>query len=83
MEQNIKLSEKQKFKKSLAYLLCTTFITSERTATVAQWVRALAPKFEGWEFESQPRQTNVVRTGSGSSTAKRSEIGVRVTGSRR
>ena len=34
------------------------------TAAVAQWVRALAPEAEGWVFESQPRQTQVVKTGS-------------------
>ena len=28
---------------------------SDKTAAVAQWVRALAP--QGWVFESQPRQT--------------------------
>ena len=27
---------------------------------VAQWVRAFAPQAEGWVFESQPRQTQVV-----------------------
>ena len=31
---------------------------------------ALAPQAEGWVFESQPRQTKVVETGSDSSTAK-------------
>ena len=34
-------------------------------------------------FESQPRQTLVVKTGSNSSTAKRSAIGVNVTGPER
>ena len=33
-------------------------------------------------FEFQPRQTKVVKTGSDSSTTKRSEIGVSVTGPR-
>ena len=42
------------------------------TAAVAQWVRALG----GWVFESQPRQTEIVKRGSDSSTAKRSAIGV-------
>ena len=41
------------------------------TAAVAQWVRAMAPQAEGWVFESQPRHTYVVKTGSDSSTAKR------------
>ena len=47
-----------------------------------QWVRALASQAEGWVFESQPRQTYVVKTGCDSSTAKRSAIGVSVTGPR-
>ena len=34
-------------------------------------------------FESQPRQTLVVKTGTDSSTAKRSAISVSVTGPRR
>ena len=44
-------------------------------AAVAQWNRAFAPHVEGWVFEFQPRQT---RTGSDSSTAKRSAIGASV-----
>ena len=40
----------------------------------AQWVRALAPKAEGWVFESQPQL--VVKTGIDSLTAKRSAISV-------
>ena len=46
---------------------------------MAQSVRAFAPQAEGWMFESQPRQTLVVKTGS-DSTAKRSAIRVSVTG---
>ena len=46
-------------------------------------VRAFAPKAEGWEIEFQPRQTQVVKTGSGSFSAKRPVLGVSVTGSRR
>ena len=34
--------------------------------------RAFASQPEGWVFESQPRQTQVVKTGRNSSTAKRS-----------
>ena len=49
----------------------------------AQWVRTFTPQAEGWVFESQPRQTQVVKTGSDSSTAKRSALGVSVTGPRR
>ena len=30
------------------------------TGPVEQWSRALASQAEGWEFESQPRQTQVV-----------------------
>ena len=46
----------------------------------SQIVRALAPQAEGWVFKFQPRQTNVIKTGSDSSTAKRSAIGVSVMG---
>ena len=49
------------------------------TAAVAQWVGALASQAEGWVFESQPRQTKVVKTGSDSSIVKRSALGVSVT----
>ena len=49
-------------------------------AAVAQSVRAFTPQAKGWVFECQPRQTKVVETGSGSPTAKRSAIGVSVTG---
>ena len=52
------------------------------TAAVAQLVRALALQAEGWLFESQPRQTQVVKTDD-SSTAKRSAKGGSATGSRR
>ena len=38
---------------------------------VAQWIRAFAPQAEGMVFESQPRQTLVVKTGSDNPTAKR------------
>ena len=51
-------------------------------AAVAQWVRVFAPQAEGWVFETQPRQTLVVKTGSDSSTAKRSAIAASVTGTR-
>ena len=44
---------------------------------------ALALQAEGGMFESKPRQTLVVKSGSDSSTAKRSAIGVRVTVPRR
>ena len=45
---------------------------------LAHWPR----KRKVWMFESQSRKTQVVKTGSDSSTAKRSAIGVSVTGSR-
>ena len=50
---------------------------------MAQWVRTYNLQSEGWLFKSQPRQTLVVKTGSDSSTAKRSELGVSVTGPQR
>ena len=45
-------------------------------AAFAQWMKAFAPQAEGWMFESQPRRTQVVKTGrpSDRSTAKRSAI---------
>ena len=57
-------------------------ILTDLTAAVAQSVRAFAPQAEGWMFESQTRQTQAVKTGSDSYTAKRSAIGVSVTGPR-
>ena len=53
------------------------------TAAVAQWVSALAPQREGRVFESHPRETYDIKTGSDSSTAIRSTIGVSFTGPRR
>ena len=50
---------------------------------MTQWVRALALQAEGWVFESEPRQTLVVKTDSDRSAAKRSAIGVSFTGPRR
>ena len=47
--------------------------------SVVQWVRTLAPQAEVWVFEFQPWKTYVVKTGSDSSIAKRSAIGVSVT----
>ena len=44
-------------------------------AAVAQCVRAFAPQAEEWVFESQPRQSYVVKTGSDSSISKHSAIG--------
>ena len=51
--------------------------TDTATAAVAQWVIALAPQAECCVFQSQPQ---VVKTGSDSSTAQRSAIGVSATG---
>ena len=53
------------------------------TAAVAQCVRVLAPQAEGWVFESQPQQTEVVNKGSDSSTAKCRAVDISVTGPRR
>ena len=47
-------------------------------AAVLQWARPFVPQGEGWVSESKPRQT--FKTGSDSSTAKRSTLGVNVTG---
>ena len=53
------------------------------TAAMAQWVKALVPQAEGLVFESQPPRTKVEKTGSDSSNAKRSALGVNATGPRR
>ena len=58
----------------------STFKEYEYTAAVVQRVRAFASQAKGWVFESQSRQTYVVKTGSDSSTAKRSAIESRVLG---
>ena len=42
---------------------------------MVQSIRAFASNAEGWVFESQSRQTYVVKTGSDISTVKRSAIG--------
>ena len=34
------------------------------TAALTQWVRALVPQAEGWMFDSQLRQTLIVKTGT-------------------
>ena len=52
-------------------------------AAVVQSVRAFISHAEGWLFKSRPRKTQVVKTGSDSSTVKRSAISVSVTGPRR
>ena len=44
---------------------------------------ALAQHAEGWMFQSQPQQTQVMKTGSDNSTTEYSAIGVSVTGPRR
>ena len=48
------------------------FLLTTATAAVAQWARAFACQAEGWVFESQPRQTHVVKTSSDIPMAKRS-----------
>ena len=53
--------------------------TYTAAAVVAQSVIAFAPQEEGLEFDSQPRQTLVVKTGSDRCTAKHSAIGVSFT----
>ena len=60
-----------------------TIYNQSTTVAMTQWVRALALQAEGWAFESEPRQTLVVKTDSDLSAAKRSAIGVSFTGPRR
>ena len=50
---------------------------------MAQWARAFASQVDGWVFEYQLRQTQVVKTGSDSLGAKRSAISANVAGPRR
>ena len=52
------IAKKLKFQVSFLITCCRLFV---RRATVAQWVRAFAPQAEGWEFESQPQQTQVIK----------------------
>ena len=52
-------------------------------AAVAQLVRVFALHAEGWVFESQPRQTLFVKTGSDSATAEHWATNVNVTGLQR
>ena len=61
-------------------MLNMEFISLRESRAVTQWVRAFASQAEGWVIQSQPRQTKVLKTGSDSSTAKRSAVGVSVTG---
>ena len=61
-------------------MLNMEFISLKESRAVTQLFRAFASQAEGWVFQSQPRQTKVLKTGSDSSTAKRSAVGVSVTG---
>ena len=45
-------------------------ITVYITAVMAQSVKAFTSQAEGWVFESKPRQTLVIKTGSNGSAAK-------------
>ena len=63
--------------------ICIIINLCIETAVVAQSVRAFVSHAEGWVFESQQRQSQVVKTGSDSSTAKRSAVGVSTTGPQR
>ena len=58
--------------------MITLTYEQEFAMAVAQWVRAFAPQAESCVFESQTQQTEVVRTGSDSSTTQRSKIRVGV-----
>ena len=58
----------------IIFLMLHVHVHHMSSAAVAQWIRAFAPKAEVWVFESQPRQTQLAKTGSDSSTAKRSAL---------
>ena len=50
---------------------------------VTHWVRAFAQQEKSRVFESQPRQTQVVKTGGDNPTAKRTALNVNVPSSQR
>ena len=50
------------------------------TAAISEWVIALAPQAECFVFDSRSRKTSVIKTGSNSSTAKRSAVDETFTG---
>ena len=77
-----KISDVLYLKKLLNYcaLLICIQCTLIQAATMAQWVRAFVLQGDGWVFESQARQTLVVKIGSDSFIAKRSAIGIGVAG---
>ena len=54
-----------------------------RATGIVHRLERLPRNAEGWVFESQSRQTQFVKTGCDSSTAKRSATGAIVTGPRR
>ena len=56
--------------------------TNHTTAAVAQWLER-GPRKRKVVFESQPRQTLIIKKGSDSSASKRSAIGESVTGPQR
>ena len=64
------------------FVVFALILNTFRIAAVAQRARVFASQAVGWVFESQARQT-LVKPGSNSSTAKRSVVGVSVTGPRR
>ena len=53
------------------FSLPTSFLIRYLAAVVVHWVRAFVSRAEGWLFKSQAPQTQDVKTGSDSSTAKR------------
>ena len=58
------IAKKLKVQVSFLIACCRLFVhlsLLRLAATVAQWVRAFAPQAEGWEFESQPQQTQVIK----------------------
>ena len=56
------------------------YIDMQHVAAMAQSVREFVLHAEGWVFESQLRQTRIVKTGSDSPTAKHSATGESVEG---
>ena len=79
MKRNVITMELQVFNNSHSrFLVYWSTKSKKTTAAVVAVVRAFALHVESWVFESQSQQ--VVKTGSDSSTVKRSTTGVSVTG---
>ena len=71
------------FTASIIVISATIIYIPSSAAEVTRSVINFYSHADGWVFESQPRQTLVIKTGSDSSTTKRSATGVGVIDHRR